>query len=535
MRIFGCLFLLFSLTCTPAIAAKRLALVVGNNAYEEVTPLKKARGDALAISRQISDQGFEVFTLLDASRRQMAREFARFTGALEPGDTAMLFFAGHGVEINGENYLLPVDIAAPDSGGEDFVKLESFALSDLLDGVRATGARTTLVFLDACRDNPFASTNGRSIGRTRGLARIAAPQGTFVVYSAGAGQQALDALGKNDPDENSVFTRLLLPKLSTSGLELRKLISELRVEVRNLARTQSHDQFPAYYDELLGDFYFAGEGVPKTANLAQVPDEDEPKPVPSSAIATIHRDFEIARNMGTVTALQEFVNRYQEQDDYVVLLARNMIKERADGAGSGDGNTTTEPVDEPVQHVNRRSIIRQSQARLNAIGCNVGTADGVAGRKTRDAFVRFIELSGADLSLADLGSSAALQYLNDSSGIVCVRPAKTSQIVQVTEATLRSGDPVERVWNFKASCPFFIKTTGSVQVSHIDGNMFRVKTRDSLGQTSIGELHTIGRDFSGSEKWDSGLKTTFSGQISEDGSSATLKTSVGCKVVWKPQ
>ena len=136
------------------------------------------------------------------------------------------------VEIDGENYLLPTDIVAPSSGETDFVKSESIALSNLLDRVRATGARTSIAIIDACRDNPFETVSGRSVGRTRGLGRINAPEGMFVIFSAGAGQMALDRLSDDEPAQNSVFTRALLPRLSEPGLELRSMVSDLRREVR---------------------------------------------------------------------------------------------------------------------------------------------------------------------------------------------------------------------------------------------------------------------------------------------------------------
>ncbi|WP_174147024.1 caspase family protein [Leisingera sp. ANG59] len=171
-----------------------MALVIGNNSYSDVPVLSKARADAQSIGIKLNELGFTVTTALDQDRRGLNKKISEFTARLEPGDAALVFFAGHGVEIDGENYLLPTDIAAPSAGGSDFVKSESIALSDLLDRVSKTGARSAVVIIDACRNNPFELVKGRSIGTTRGLGRIAAPQGTFVIFSAGAGQLALDRL-----------------------------------------------------------------------------------------------------------------------------------------------------------------------------------------------------------------------------------------------------------------------------------------------------------------------------------------------------
>ncbi|MBY6138253.1 caspase family protein [Leisingera daeponensis] len=144
--------------------------------------------------------------------------------------------------MDGENYLLPTDIAAPSAGGSAFATSKSIALSDLLDRVRKTGTRSAVVFIDACRNNPFKLVEGRSISTTRGLGRIAAPQGTFVIFSAGAGRLALDRRNEDDTSENSDFTRALLPLQSELGLELRTLAAGLRREVRDLALTVQHIQ-----------------------------------------------------------------------------------------------------------------------------------------------------------------------------------------------------------------------------------------------------------------------------------------------------
>ncbi len=254
-----------SVLAMPAWAERKVALLIGNNAYADIEPLAKAVADAEAMAARLEEVGFDVILATDVTRREFNLRISQFTGYLGPGDTAFVFFAGHGIEIEGENYLLPVDILVPDAASSDFVRAESIALSGLLDRVRRTGARATLAVIDACRNNPFPQQNGRSIGGTRGLARLAAPEGTFVMFSAGAGQLALDQLNAEDASENSVFTRLLLPKIGKPGLELRDLISDLRVEVRDLARTENHAQFPAYYDELLGDFFFTEASVPGAA------------------------------------------------------------------------------------------------------------------------------------------------------------------------------------------------------------------------------------------------------------------------------
>lgn len=236
--------------------AKRVALVIGNDTYANVTDLEKAVNDARGIGAVLEETGFTVFRAENATRRQMNTEIENFVGQLESGDEALFFFAGHGVEIDGRNYLLPVDIPAAIPGKEGFVKAESVPVDQVLDRIRRRGTRVSVLILDACRDNPFPRNGTRSVGGKRGLARMPAPEGTFIMYSAGVGQTALDRLSDADPNPNSVFTRSLIPLLRQPGLSLPQAARQVRRQVQKLASAISHDQRPAYYDEVTGDFFF---------------------------------------------------------------------------------------------------------------------------------------------------------------------------------------------------------------------------------------------------------------------------------------
>ncbi|PCI03171.1 MAG: hypothetical protein COB78_11270 [Hyphomicrobiales bacterium] len=244
------------LMLAPSQAQRRLALVVGNDAYENITALKKAANDARGIGETLTSLGFDVTTATNISRREMNQTLQNFNNSIRPDDIVLFFFAGHGVEIDGENYLLPIDV--PDAKGDqlDFIKGETIRLNRVLEDLRARKAKLSLVILDACRNNPFTGSPGRSLGGKKGLARIAAPQGTFVMYSADVGEAALDRLGDNDKNPNSIFTRTLIPLMKTPGIDLVDTAREARRQVRKLALSVSHSQTPAYYDAVLGDFYF---------------------------------------------------------------------------------------------------------------------------------------------------------------------------------------------------------------------------------------------------------------------------------------
>lgn len=260
---------------THALAANRSALVIGNDDYEQVTKLQKAANDARAVGETLEHIGFKVMRAENLSRREMNKQIQLFASKLEKGDEALFFFAGHGVEINGRNYLLPTDIPQAAPAQEGFVATEAIAVDRVLDRIRERGTSVSILVLDACRDNPFPKSGTRSLGGTRGLARMPAPEGTFIMYSAGVGQKALDSLGSDDPHTNSVFTRSLVPLLKEPGFSLTATARQVRRDVQALARTISHDQRPAYYDEVTGKFFFVRGTDPGVTPPQHVRSQDD--------------------------------------------------------------------------------------------------------------------------------------------------------------------------------------------------------------------------------------------------------------------
>lgn len=518
-RLLALLFLL-SLPA-HAEAAKRVALIIGNDTYAEVDPLQKAVADAEAVAGKMQAAGYETILRTNADRRSTNLAISRFTSVLVPGDIALIFYAGHGVQIDGENYLLPTDIAAPSGVSEGYVTAESIPLSDLLERVRRTGARTTVAIVDACRDNPFEARNGRTIGGTRGLARIAAPEGTFVMFSAGAGQQALDRLSDGDPDRNSVFTRALLPKLEQDGLELRDMIFQLREEVRDLALSRNHQQFPAYYDELLGDFF-----IKPAASERATPQVIQSTPEP--AASNIRADFDLARSIGTQEAYSRFIATYQSHpDQFVVDIARDMLASL--GGAAIPQPAPLQPSTVPAES-SPRAIMRETQSELNRVGCNAGGADGIAGRRTKSAFASFIGASGAPLTAGDLGSAKALATLKAATGTICKPVSRTASATTTAQSTTpTSGPTLTGTWRFSAKCPLFIRTTGTARFRHSGGNRYAGSFNDSIGQHGQISATMNGRSFA----FDVATPTataTEQGVISADGSSYSSQNSFGCKI-----
>ena len=276
--------LLCLVVAAPALADQRVALVIGNDAYSSVPVLQKAAADARTMAASLSKLGFDVDSGVNISRTETNRKLQDFLNRIEPGDVALFYFAGHGVEIAGANYLLPIDIPEATPGNEEFLKSEAISLNAVLDGLRERKARVTILVIDACRDNPFAIKTGRSVGGARGLALVVPPQGTFIMYSAGAGEAALDRLSDADPEPNSVFTRTFVPLLAQGGLNLPELARETRRRVHDLAASAGRSQTPAYYDEVLGDFSFGEESGPQAAAASSVP-KPTPRPMPKAAVA----------------------------------------------------------------------------------------------------------------------------------------------------------------------------------------------------------------------------------------------------------
>jgi hypothetical protein len=246
------LFLAIAGFAAPA-EARSLALVIGNDAYVNVTPLKTAASDARAIGDQLERMGFVVRRAQNIDQRAMSRILAAFYAEIQPGDRALFFYSGHGFEISGANYLLPVDVPAARANEIDVVRDAAIPVERVIDGVRERGAQVTILVLDACRDNPFAPPGTRGAAATRGLARIDAPEGVFILMSAGAKQEALDRLSDSAGETNSVFTRTFLHELAKPGRTLVQIAKATQVGVKNLAATVGYEQTPAYYDEVIGD------------------------------------------------------------------------------------------------------------------------------------------------------------------------------------------------------------------------------------------------------------------------------------------
>ncbi|TVR09538.1 MAG: hypothetical protein EA385_06835 [Salinarimonadaceae bacterium] len=310
-----------------AEAQERHALVIGVDRYENVPDLLKAGNDARAVAEVLEVVGFRVTLGVDIQRRDYSRLMSEFTRAIAPGDEAIFYFAGHGIEVDGRNYLLPADVPAARPGDEDFVRSESIAVDHVLDMIGRAGARVSMVILDACRDNPFPREGTRSLGGGRGLGRVAPAEGTFVLYSAGINQLALDRLSDDDPDPNSVFTRALLPLLVEPGLPVQGMVRRVRQQVREMAQSVGHIQFPAYYDQLTDDYLIVPASLPGVGDA--VPGVD--RPVAVDHCTSARADWVVLRDTDSVSALQNYAEAHA-QCPIFASLARERLADISVGS-----------------------------------------------------------------------------------------------------------------------------------------------------------------------------------------------------------
>ena len=270
--------LAIALLTRPALAAPdRVALVIGNSAYKNAAMLPNPSNDAAAVAQALRKIGFEVIEGRDLPKRAMEEKIIEFSRKLDRASLALFFYAGHGMQIGGHNYLLPTDAALERPGDLSF---ETIDLSQVLGQMEAE-KRVNLVFLDACRDNPFAKSLARSMGTRsatvgQGLASIQSAVGTMIAYATQPDNVALDGAGPNSP-----FTAALLKHIGTPGLEVRSMMTRVRADV--LAATNDK-QVPWDHSSLIGEVVLAPlpNAAPAVAAAAPKPAESASPPAAPS-------------------------------------------------------------------------------------------------------------------------------------------------------------------------------------------------------------------------------------------------------------
>jgi hypothetical protein len=298
------LILLSSLLSVAALAQgaanQRVALVIGNGGYVNAAKLPNPANDALAVSALLESAGFAVEMHTDLGNSEMRRVIRNFSDQAKNAEMAVVYYAGHGLEVDGTNFLVPTDAKLQrDIDVED----EAVALDRVLKMIEPA-RRLKLVILDACRDNPFIRTMARTMmTRTvgRGLARIdLVTSDTLVAYAARAGSTAADGDGTNSP-----FTGAVLRHIAVPGLDLRIAFGNVRDEV---LRATNSRQEPFLYGSLGGGIIALVPGASVTSDQVAAP---TPAPARSPTGSEPWRDYEATAQIGTLEAWDEFLRVYK--------------------------------------------------------------------------------------------------------------------------------------------------------------------------------------------------------------------------------
>ena len=250
-------------SANAAKADKRVAFVVGNGAYKNVTPLPNPPIDAKSMAGVLRNAGFDVVEGINLTRDKMTERLLEFGKKTQGADVAVFFYAGHGIAVGGTNYLLPVDA---DIKSEMDVKLGNAINIDVTLDQTMNDAKVKLVFLDACRDNPFAnniknSAGTRSVSVQKGLAEMSSGEGTLIAFATGPGQTALDG----QEGTNSPFTRALMANITQPGVEIQQAMTQVRAQVNE---ETNKGQLPWGHTNLIGAVYLNPAATPAGAPAA---------------------------------------------------------------------------------------------------------------------------------------------------------------------------------------------------------------------------------------------------------------------------
>jgi hypothetical protein len=276
-----------NLGVASASAEKRVALVIGNAAYPGVAALKNPANDARDIAVKLKKLGFDVTVRTDMRYREMLRSLTEFGDKVQTGTEALFFYAGHGMQVRGKNYLIPVDA---EIRSENSVSSEAVDVDQLLDKLSAV--RLSIVILDACRNNPFER---RFRGNGQGLASINAPTGTLIAYATAPGKVASDGDGRN-----GLYTHELLAAMDVPGIRVEDVFKRVRT---NVLRKSGESQTPWESSSLTGDFFFSRNGK---------------EPINTSSLhvqtdAEVEQEFwDSVKNSDRQADIQNYVSRYPE-------------------------------------------------------------------------------------------------------------------------------------------------------------------------------------------------------------------------------
>ncbi len=372
-----------------AFAEKRVAFVVGNGAYKNVPALPNPAVDAKSMARLLRNVGFEVVEGANLPRDKMTDKLLDFGRKAAGADVALFYYAGHGIAVNGANYLLPVDA---DLKSEMDVKLGAAINIDMTLEQTMGDAKVKLVFLDACRDNPFAAkirsakaTRSANVGS--GLAEMKSGEGTLLAFATGPGQTALDG----EAGTNSPFTRALLANIAQPGVEIQQAMTKVRAQVND---ETSKGQLPWGHTNLIGSVYL-NPGKPAAGTSAEAPNASAPATTVASEVEL--EFWRSIKDSNKIEELNAYLTNYPSGTFKAIALAR--IAALQDGPSNATRNLSTGTIDQAVFSDEATEMTedqlglgktqrRDVQRRLTSLGFDV-KATGKFDEATRTVITRW--------------------------------------------------------------------------------------------------------------------------------------------------
>jgi len=384
----------FLVSADAAFAEKRVAFVVGNGAYKNVTQLPNPPIDAKAMASTLRNVGFEVIEGSNLSRDQMTEKLLDFGRKAQGSDIAVFYYAGHGIAVGGTNYLLPVDA---DIKSEMDVKLGAAINIDLTLDQTMGDAKVKLVFLDACRDNPFAAkiksnSATRSVNVGSGLAEMKSGEGTLIAFATGPGQTALDGQEGN----NSPFTRALIDNITKPGVEIQQAMTSVRAQVNE----ETHKgQLPWGHTNLIGAVYLNQAPTTQVANAAPTASSSTPAVAASSSSSSDGVELEYWRSVKETNKPEElnaYLSAYPNGQFKALALARLAAIQNGPSTTTRNLNAGVDPAtftDEATQLTEDQIGLdkgqrRDVQRRLSGLGFDTKVT-GVFNDETRAVLKRW--------------------------------------------------------------------------------------------------------------------------------------------------
>ena len=320
-------------TTQPSFAEKRIALIIGNGAYPNLGTLKNPPNDAKLMARTLRSLGFEVIERIDVEQKGMKKAIKAFGNKLETAGkeaVGLFYYAGHGVQVRGQNYMIPVNVDIQDEADVD---IEAVSANAVLDNLAFAGNDLNIVILDACRNNPFKRSFRAA---SRGLARMDASKGTLIAYATSPGDVAADGKGANSP-----YTEALARAMLTPGLNVERVFKEVRNKV--IEATNSL-QVPWEASSLTGgDFYFNSEGTTPAAappQLAALPPADQA--VSAESNARLQKEVAVwnaIQGSSNPVDFQDYINEYGENGTFS-KMAHNKIRRLKSGDDQKERSVT---------------------------------------------------------------------------------------------------------------------------------------------------------------------------------------------------